>query len=140
METYSCAGPNQWGSTETGAARVTQLNSSGYAGISNWNGDAITAWRVLPAAIPAARAETVLETLTRQPTSTAWVRGRGRRTAPNGYHAESLALLVPPGLGVEFMSGKQVEKLTRAAAVCGGPGRLRRGQSLPFFARSTTDE
>ena len=31
---------------------------------------------------------------------------------PAAHHAESLALLVPPGLGVEFMSGKQVEKLS----------------------------
>ena len=28
----------------------------------------------------------------------------------------------------------------RPGAVCGGRGRLRRGQSLPFFSRSTTDE
>ena len=34
----------------------------------------------------------------------------GRRTALSGS-SRGVSLLVPPGLGVEFMSGKQVEKL-----------------------------
>ena len=39
------------------------------------------------------------------------VQAEGDELRPAAHHAESLALLVLSSLGVEFMSGKQVEKL-----------------------------
>ena len=41
----------------------------------------------------------------------------GDELRPAAHHAESLALLVPPGLGVEFLSGKQVEKLSEDCGI-----------------------
>ena len=43
----------------------------------------------------------------------------GDELRPAAHHAESLVLLVPPGLGVEFMSGKQVEKLSEDYGIMG---------------------
>ena len=43
----------------------------------------------------------------------------GDELRPAAHHAESLALLVLPSLGVEFMSGKQVEKLPEDCVMMG---------------------
>ena len=43
----------------------------------------------------------------------------GDELRPAAHHAESLALLVLSGLRVEFMSGKQVEKLPEDCAMMG---------------------
>ena len=43
----------------------------------------------------------------------------GDELRPAAHDAESLALLVLPGLGVEFMSGKQIEKLAEDCAMMG---------------------
>ena len=43
----------------------------------------------------------------------------GDELRPAAHHAKPLALLVPPGLGVEFMSGKQVEKLSEDCGIMG---------------------
>ena len=43
----------------------------------------------------------------------------GDELRPAAHHAESLPLLVLPGLGVEFMSGKQIEKLPEDCVMMG---------------------
>ena len=43
----------------------------------------------------------------------------GDELRPAAHHAESLALLVLSSLGVEFMSGKQVEKLPEDCGTMG---------------------
>ena len=43
----------------------------------------------------------------------------GDELRPAAHHAESLALLVLSSLGVEFMSGKQVEKLPEDCGIMG---------------------
>ena len=48
-----------------------------------------------------------------------WPRTEGDELRPAAHDAESLALLVLPGLGVEFMSGKQIEKLAEDCAMMG---------------------
>ena len=48
----------------------------------------------------------------------------GDELRPAAHDAESLALLVLPGLGVEFMSGKQIEKLGRVDDWRGGGRRM----------------
>ena len=46
-------------------------------------------------------------------------RPRATNCAQAAHHAESLALLVLSSLGVEFMSGKQVEKLPEDCGIMG---------------------
>ena len=53
----------------------------------------------------------------------------GDELRPAAHHAESLTLLVQSGLGVEFMSGKQVEKLPEDCVMMG------HGLDLPSFER-----
>ena len=53
----------------------------------------------------------------------------GDELRPAAHDAESLALLVLPGLGVEFMSGKQIEKLAEDCVMMG------HGLDLLFFER-----
>ena len=53
----------------------------------------------------------------------------GDELRPAAHHAESLALLVLSGLGVEFMSGKQVEKLPEDCVM------MRHGLDLLSFER-----
>ena len=48
-----------------------------------------------------------------------WPRPRGDELRPAAHDAESLALLVLPGLGVEFMSRKQIEKLPEDCVMMG---------------------
>ena len=57
----------------------------------------------------------------------------GDELLPAAHHAESLALLVLPSLGVEFMSGKQIEKLPEDCVMMGhgsDPYRLRASPRL----------
>ena len=53
----------------------------------------------------------------------------GDELRPAAHHAESLAFLVLPGLGVEFMLGKQVQKLPEDCVMMG------HGLDLPSFER-----
>ena len=53
----------------------------------------------------------------------------GDELRPAAHHAESLALLVLSALGVEFMSGKQVEKLPDDCVIMG------HGSALLSFER-----
>lgn len=52
------------------------------------------------------------------------VKAEGDELRPTAHHAKSLALLVLSNLGVEFMSGKQIEKLTEDRVAMGHTRRF----------------